>query len=101
MSDYRLYFLDGTGKFSFGQWIEADDDIAALEKVRSFASEARKCELWQCNRLVGSFNVRDLTVAMRKGRQARKLHLQCASSGRTPYWKRIPAQVPLPERGAA
>lgn len=54
MPAYRLYYLDGTGKVSSAEWIEAADDEDAIEKARALC-ESRRCELWQGQRLVSSF----------------------------------------------
>ena len=48
---YRLYCLDGVDKVASAEWIEAENDeaaIAAADEVRA----GRSCELWQGNRLV-------------------------------------------------
>jgi hypothetical protein len=49
---YRLYHIDGAGRFSTAEWLEADSDEAAIEAART-ARKALQCELWQGNRLVG------------------------------------------------
>lgn len=49
---YRIYKLDGDGRFSAAEWIEANDDDCALAAVRSSAMKAPSFELWQGNRLV-------------------------------------------------
>ena len=51
MATYRLYCLDGVGKVESAEWIEADDDEAAIE-VADRMREGRACELWQNSRLV-------------------------------------------------
>jgi len=45
VSTYRLYELDGAGKFSAAEWIEAADDAAATEAARALQKTCR-CELW-------------------------------------------------------
>jgi hypothetical protein len=52
MPSYRVYCLDGAGKVWAAEWIEADDDSAALESARQFA-RAVQCEVWQGQRMVG------------------------------------------------
>ena len=52
MATYRLYCLDGVGKVASAEWVEADDDEAAME-VAEDRRGGRACELWQGNRLVG------------------------------------------------
>ena len=57
MANYRLYWLDGAGKITEAEWLEADDDESATNQVRSRA-EARPCEIWERKRLVGQFTAR-------------------------------------------
>ena len=52
MTAYRLYHIDGAGRFSTAEWIEADSDEAAIEAARA-TCKPLGCELWQGNRLVG------------------------------------------------
>ena len=52
MPAYRVYCLDGTGKVWAAEWIEADDDAAAIQSARQFKSAVR-CEVWNGQRLVG------------------------------------------------
>ncbi|HET6942227.1 MAG TPA: hypothetical protein VFH89_08705 [Sphingomicrobium sp.] len=52
MPSYRVYCLDGAGKVWAAEWIEADDDAAALEAARQF-TRAVQCEVWQGQRAVG------------------------------------------------
>jgi len=49
---YRLYRLDGVGKISSADWIEADADDAALREARSRV-DGHRFELWEGKRLVG------------------------------------------------
>jgi hypothetical protein len=49
---YRIYKLDGDGRFSTAEWIQADDDDTALEAAQSSAMQVSRFELWQGNRLV-------------------------------------------------
>lgn len=51
MPDYRLYCLDGVNKVASADWIEADDDVAAIEMARE-RHDGHACELWQGRRLV-------------------------------------------------
>lgn len=51
MSAYRLYRIDGAGRFSTAEWIEADDDQAAVAAVVAGGASDRY-ELWQRDRLV-------------------------------------------------
>ena len=52
MATYRLYCLDGVGKVASAEWIEADNDEAALKEAEVVRG-GRSCEVWQGNRLVG------------------------------------------------
>jgi hypothetical protein len=52
MPSYRIYCLDGAGKVWAAEWIEAEDDNAALEAARQF-TKAVQCEVWQGQRVVG------------------------------------------------
>ena len=51
MPGYRLYCLDRAGGIESADWIEAEDDEAAVELARARGLEA-SCELWLRNRLV-------------------------------------------------
>ena len=48
---YRLYRLDGAGRISGADWIEAADDDDARAKCRTLAT-AGQFELWERYRLV-------------------------------------------------
>ena len=52
MPAYRIYCLDGAGKVWAAEWIDAEDDSAALESARQF-KQAVRCEVWQGRRLIG------------------------------------------------
>jgi hypothetical protein len=51
VASYRLYGLDGVRKVASAEWIEADDDNAAVEAARE-RLDGRPCEVWQGPRLV-------------------------------------------------
>lgn len=51
MPNYRLYRLDGAGKITNAEWIEASGDEEALGEARSRASSS-SFELWEKNRLI-------------------------------------------------
>ncbi len=53
MRTYRVYRIDGTGKFQSAEWLEADRDETAIELARDL-SEGSPCEVWQQDRYVGS-----------------------------------------------
>ena len=54
---YRLYCLDGVRNVSSGEWIEADDDQAAIEVAKQ-THDGYECELWQGTRLVVHLDLR-------------------------------------------
>jgi hypothetical protein len=58
--EYRLYCLDGAGRISLAEWIEADGDEQAIAKARSIQHGALKCEVWQRDRLVARLGAQDL-----------------------------------------
>ena len=51
MPAYRLYRLDGAGKIIGADWVEAEDDNAALREADARTSGG-KYELWQRARRV-------------------------------------------------
>jgi hypothetical protein len=51
MPSYRLYFLDGQGKITAAEWIEAEDDAAALAAARAL-DKPSACELWLRDRMI-------------------------------------------------
>jgi hypothetical protein len=63
MVAYRVYCLDGAGKVWAAEWIEAEDDSAAIESAKRFNGAVR-CEVWQSQRLVARL---DLTPKNRTG----------------------------------
>ena len=52
LPNYRLYRLDGAGKITTAEWVEADGDDDGLEKARA-RCKIGAFELWDRNRLVG------------------------------------------------
>lgn len=58
MPTYRIYRLEGDGRISGAEWIEAADDQVALEQARKQARGSRH-ELWQGHRLVGRIAAED------------------------------------------
>jgi hypothetical protein len=58
VAGYRLYGLDGASKVASGEWIEADDDDAAIEAAREMF-KGGSCELWQGRRLVARLDGRE------------------------------------------
>lgn len=51
MTGYRLYSLDGANKVVSAEWIEADDDLAAVETAKRMM-DGQDCEVWQGKRLI-------------------------------------------------
>jgi hypothetical protein len=51
LPNYRFYRLDGAGRISSAEWIDAADDEDARQKARAEASSGRY-ELWDGRRLV-------------------------------------------------
>ena len=58
MPNYRLYRLDGAGKITNAEWIEAHGDDHALDQARGRA-DSGSFELWEKNRLVERFRAGD------------------------------------------
>ena len=54
---YRLYLLDGAGRISTAEWLEAADDEEACRKARAQCPSGN-FELWQRHRLVDCVNDR-------------------------------------------
>lgn len=57
VAGYRLYCLDGANKVASAEWIEADDDYAAIEVAKEM-HDGRECEVWQGRRLIGRLDLR-------------------------------------------
>jgi hypothetical protein len=57
LPSYRLYRLDGAGKITSAEWLEADDDDHAEREVRQRAPDGTY-EVWQRNRLVARIDGR-------------------------------------------
>ena len=55
MPSYRLYRLDGAGKISTAEWIDAQHDEEAVDEARTRADDG-KFELWDRRRLVARIN---------------------------------------------
>jgi len=54
LPNYRLYRLDGAGKISSAEWIEAESDGDAQREARALTDQS-SFELWAKNRLVERF----------------------------------------------
>jgi len=57
VSGYRLYCLDGVNKVASAEWIEADEDEAAIENAKE-RQDGYECEVWQSSRLVARLDLR-------------------------------------------
>ena len=55
---YRHYRLDGSGRISKAEWIEADDDSDAVRQVRDLNLHVAS-ELWQGSRRVARIESSD------------------------------------------
>jgi len=51
LASYRLYRLDGAGKISSAEWLEASDDAHAERHARDLGLDV-PCEVWDRKRLV-------------------------------------------------
>lgn len=51
VAGYRLYSLDEVDKVSSAEWIEAEDDEAAIEAAKTMM-DGHDCELWLRSRKV-------------------------------------------------
>ena len=60
MPDYRLYCLDGAGRISLAEWIEASDDEGAVRQAKALKHDSVKCEIWQGPRLVAKLTASDI-----------------------------------------
>jgi hypothetical protein len=49
--NYRLYRLDGAGKITSAEWLEADNDEHAAHQAQQRALDGTY-EIWQRNRLI-------------------------------------------------
>lgn len=54
---YRIYCLDGLNKVESAEWIEAEDDAAAIELAKE-RHDGKRCEIWQGKRLVARVDLR-------------------------------------------
>jgi hypothetical protein len=54
LPNYRLYRLDGAGKITNAEWVDAPSDLEALVDSRNRCGSG-SFELWEKNRLVERF----------------------------------------------
>lgn len=52
MAAYRIYCMDGAGRISSADWIDAKNDEDAVGQTRKLKEKAVRCEIWQKDRLV-------------------------------------------------
>lgn len=52
MKNYRLYRIDGAGRISAAEWIEAANDRSATEQAAALCADGGTVELWARDRLV-------------------------------------------------
>ena len=58
LPNYRLYRLDGAGKITTAEWVEAPHDDGAVRHAQEVATGG-VYELWDRNRLVARIEPRD------------------------------------------
>ena len=63
MNNYRLYRIDGAGRISTAEWLEAADDDAAREQAILLCANGASVELWARNRLVVRLTSADVAQA--------------------------------------
>ena len=90
MPAYRVYCLDGAGKVWAAEWIEAEDDSAAIEAARQFKNAVR-CEVWHGQRLVGRVDLKpnESQAGLRRlrprGGRVGRLALRLFHHGKQPF----------------
>ena len=57
MANYRIYCIDGGDRVAAADWVEADDDEAAIARVKELHA-GYKCEVWLGQRLVTRVDLR-------------------------------------------
>ena len=62
MRQYRLYCLDGTGRITLAEWIDASDDEDAVRQAHELKRGALKCEVWLGSRLVATLDGQALSA---------------------------------------
>jgi hypothetical protein len=63
MRHYCLYCLDGTGRISLAEWIDAADDDDAIRQAHDLKRGALKCEIWLGTRLVATIDAQALSAS--------------------------------------
>jgi hypothetical protein len=62
MRHYRLYCLDGAGRISLAEWIDAADDEDAIRQAQDMKRGALRCEVWSGKRLVATLDAQALSA---------------------------------------
>jgi len=60
MRNYRVYCLDVGGRIALADWLEASDDDDAIHQAKALKNGARKCEVWQRDRLIITLGTEEL-----------------------------------------
>ena len=61
-SKYRVYSLDGSGKFLSAEWVDADCDESAIAAVQS-SKPGSNCERWDGRRMVAKLSPQRLMAS--------------------------------------
>jgi len=61
-SKYRVYSLDGAGRFLSAEWVDTDCDESAIAAVQSSKSGSN-CELWDGQRMVTTLSPQPLVAS--------------------------------------
>jgi len=56
MASYRVYCLDGADCIGFADWVEANSDDEAIDRVREMKPHAHLCEVWLERRMVAKLS---------------------------------------------
>ena len=64
---YRYYCLDSSGRLHNADWLQADSDEEAISLVKAKHSDARRCEIWQGQRLVAAIAAPERSSVVAEG----------------------------------
>jgi len=56
---YRVFCLDGEGRITYAQVLEAADDAEAVKQAQGLPRDSVCCEVWDVDRFVGRFDGRN------------------------------------------
>jgi hypothetical protein len=56
---YRVFCLDGEGRITYAQALDAADDAEAVKQAQALPRDAVSCEVWDVDRFVGRFDGRN------------------------------------------